>query len=193
MALAAVRLPDFGDTYDGHKMRALAQTLESVLRQVYVGRTFPYGIFTDSTDQTAASTTAAYAMTFNTTEHSNGVSVLNNSEITVQEAGFYNIQFSAQLANTDSQEHDVSIWFQKNGTPEANSNTELTVPAKHGSVDGHAVAAWNFITHLEAGEYVKIFWQADSTLVSIEALGTQTSPDRPATPSLILTVTFVSR
>jgi len=33
----------------------------------------PYGAFQDTTDQTAASTTAAYAITFNTTDFSNGV------------------------------------------------------------------------------------------------------------------------
>jgi len=35
----------------------------------------PYGAFQDSTDQTAASTTAAYAVTFNTTDFANGVTM----------------------------------------------------------------------------------------------------------------------
>ncbi len=44
----------------------------------------PYGAFQDSTDQTAASTTTAYAVTFNTTDFSNGISVVSNSRITAK-------------------------------------------------------------------------------------------------------------
>ena len=36
----------------------------------------PYGSFQDSTDQTAANTTTAYSITFDTTDYSNGVYLL---------------------------------------------------------------------------------------------------------------------
>ena len=52
----------------------------------------PYGAFQDSTDQSAASTTTAYAITFNTTDFSKGVSVVSSSQITVKSAGVYNFQ-----------------------------------------------------------------------------------------------------
>lgn len=54
----------------------------------------PYGAFQDSTDQTAANTTTAYAVTFNTTDFSNGVTIASNSRITVAETGIWNLQFS---------------------------------------------------------------------------------------------------
>ena len=41
----------------------------------------PYGSFQDTTTQTIASTTTAYAMTFNTTDYSSGVSIVSNSRI----------------------------------------------------------------------------------------------------------------
>lgn len=192
MATAAIRLPDFGDVYDGTKMRAMVRTLESQLNRVRVGRRIPYGVFIDTADQTVAATTDAVAVVLNTEVYANGVSVLDNSKITVQEAGLYDFQFSAQLTNPDTQAHDISIWFQKNGTPEPDSNTQVTVPDKHGTVNGHAVAAWNYMTFMEAGEYIRIYWQSDSTLVFMETIAAQTSPSRPATPSMILTVSLIS-
>jgi hypothetical protein len=60
----------------------------------------PYGAFQDTTDQTAANTTTAYAVTLDTTDYSNGVYVSNSSRLNVRNYGIYNIQFSIQLKNT---------------------------------------------------------------------------------------------
>ena len=152
----------------------------------------PYGAFQDSTDQTAASTTAAYAVTYNTTDFSNGVSVASNSRLTVKSYGIYNIQFSFQFVNTDSQIHDVDIWFAKNGTNIANSNSRYSIPNSHGGVDGHLITAMNFWVEMSANDYVEIYWRTTSTAVSIQQLPTASSPARPATPSVIVTVNFVS-
>jgi hypothetical protein len=152
----------------------------------------PYGAFQDSTDQTAASTTAAYAVTFNTTDFSNGISVASNSRITAKSYGIYNVQFSLQFVNTDTQIQDVDVWFSKNGTNIANSNSRFSIPNSHGGVDGHLIAALNFWVELNANDYVEIMWRTTSTLVSIQQIPAQTSPTRPATPSAIVTVNFAS-
>ncbi len=152
----------------------------------------PYGAFQDSTDQTAASTTAAYAVTFNTTDFSNGISVASNSRITANSYGIYNVQFSLQFVNTDTQIQDVDVWFSKNGTNIANSNSRFSIPNSHGGVDGHLIAALNFWVELNANDYVEIMWRTTSTLVSIQQIPAQTSPTRPATPSAIVTVNFAS-
>lgn len=152
----------------------------------------PYGAFQDSTDQTAASTTAAYAVTYNTTDFSNGISVASNSRLTVKSYGVYNIQFSLQFANTDTQIQDVDVWFSKNGTNIANSNSRFSIPNSHGGVDGHLIAALNFWVELNANDYVEIMWRTTSTAVSIQQIPTASSPTRPATPSVILTMNFVS-
>jgi len=152
----------------------------------------PYGAFQDSTDQTAASTTTAYAVTFNTTDFSNGISVVSNSRITAKSYGIYNAQFSLQFANTDSQIQDIDVWFKKNGTNIDNSNSRFSIPNSHGSVDGHLIAALNFWIELNANDYFELMWSTTSTAVSIQQIPTQTSPTRPATPSAILTVNFAS-
>jgi hypothetical protein len=155
--------------------------------------TAPYGAFQDSTDQAAASTTTAYPMTFDTTDFSNGVYLSNSSRLNARNAGIYNVQFSVQLQNTDNAQHTVDIWFRKNGTNITASNSMFTVPArKSASIYGHLIAAINYFVELAANDYVEIVWRAESTDVSIEQLPTQTSPTRPATPSVIATMQYVA-
>ena len=152
----------------------------------------PYGAFQDSTDQTAANTTTAYAITFNTTDYTNGITLSNSSRLNVKNAGLYNIQFSIQLKNTTNDSHDVDIWFRKNGTNIDNSNSRFHPPARKSSGDpSHIIAALNFFVDMAANDYVEIVWRTDNVGVSIEHYGTSTSPTRPAVPSVIATMNLV--
>lgn len=153
----------------------------------------PYGAFQDSTDQTASNTTTAYAVTFNTTDFSNGVTIASNSRITVAETGIWNCQFSIQLKNTINDGQDVDIWFRKNGTNIDNSNSRFHLPARKSSGDpSHSIAAMNFFVSLSATDYVEIMWRPTNVGVSIEQFAADTSPTRPAIPSAIVTMSFVS-
>ena len=153
----------------------------------------PHGAFQDSTDQVAANTTTAYAVTFNTTDFSNGVTIASNSRITVADAGIWNLQFSIQFKNTSNDGQDVDIWFRKNGTNIDNSNSRFHLPQRKSSGDpSHLIAAMNFFVSLATNDYVEIMWRTTSTDVSIEHFGTSTSPTRPAVPSAIVTMSFVS-
>jgi hypothetical protein len=160
--------------------------------QVSASQEFPYGSFNSTQDQTIASTTTAYAMTYNNTDFSDGVSLSNNSRLVAGYSGIYNLQFSAQLNNANAQIQDASIWFQKNGTNIANSNSEFSVPNSHGGTDGRLIAALNIYVDLQKDQYVEIMWSASSTDVSLQHLATQSSPTRPATPSVIATINYVS-
>lgn len=153
---------------------------------------YPYLAVQDSTDQSAASTTTAYAVTFNTTDYALGASLSNSSRLNVNYSGLYNLQFSIQFANTDTQIQDVDIWFRKNGTDIANSNSKFSVPNSHGGTNGHLIAALNFYIELAKNDYVQIMWATTSTQVTIEQLPAQTSPTRPATPSAIATLQYLS-
>jgi hypothetical protein len=153
----------------------------------------PYGAFQDTTDQTAANTTTAYAITLNTTDYSNGIYVSNSSRINVRNYGIYNLQFSIQFKNTTNDAQDVDIWFRKNGTNIANSNSRFSLPARKSSGDpSHLIAALNFFLELQANDYVEIMWRVTDTGVSIEHFDTSTSPTRPAVPSAIVTMTYVA-
>jgi hypothetical protein len=153
----------------------------------------PYGAFQDSTDQTAASTTAAYAVTFNTTDFSNGVTIASNSRITVADAGIWNLQFSIQFKNTSNDGQDVDIWFRKNGTNIDNSNSRFHLSQRKSAGDpSHLIAAMNFFVSMDSADYIEIMWRTTSTAVSLEHFSTSTSPTRPAVPSAIVTMSFVS-
>jgi hypothetical protein len=153
----------------------------------------PYGAFQDSTDQVAANTTTAYAVTFNTTDFSNGVTIASSSRITVADAGIWNLQFSIQFTNTTNASQDVDVWFRVNGTNVANSNSRFGFAPRKGAGDPyHTIAAINYFVSLNATDYVEIMWRPTDVGVSIEQYPAGTSPTRPAVPSAIVTMSFVS-
>lgn len=152
----------------------------------------PYGSFQDLSDQTIASTTTAYPMEFDTLDFALGMSIVDGSKIKVDYSGLYNFQFSSQFLNTDSQIQDISVWFSKNGVNIPNSNGEFTITERHGSIDGSLIATFNLFIELAKNDYVQINWRATNTSVSMQYIPAQTSPTRPGTPSVILTVSYVS-
>jgi len=152
---------------------------------------FPYGAFQSGVDQTAVVNTAT-AMTFNVTDYSNDVSVVSNSMITVVNSGVYNLQWSGQFENADTQLHDASVWIRVNGADVVGSNGLVSVPNKHGGVNGHTVVAWNYFVQLNAGDYVELWWSTDDAQVSLQYYAAGTSPTRPTTASVIATLSFVS-
>ena len=152
---------------------------------------FPYGAFQSSVDQTAVVNTAT-AMTFNVTDYSNDVSVVSSSKITVTTAGIYNLQWSGQFENADTQLHDASVWIRLNGADVVGSNSLVSVPNKHGGVNGHTIAAWNYFVELQANQYVELWWSTDDTQVSLQYYAAGVTPTRPTTASVIATLSFVS-
>ncbi len=114
------------------------------------------------------------------------------SKMRVTNPGVYNIQYSAQLSNPNSNPTDIDIWFAKNGSNIADSNSLFTVPSKHGSTNGHLIAAVNFFIELKADDYIELFWRTGTSTAYIEYVAAATTPTRPATPSAIATVSYVS-
>ena len=151
----------------------------------------PYGAFSDYLDQTATANTAT-AMLFRTTDFANGVSVVSNTKLTVDQTGLYNLQWSAQFNNADTQEHDVSVWLRQNSTDIPGSAGLISVPKVHGGVDGHTIIGWNYYVSLQAGEFVELWWSTPDALVTIQHFPAGVSPVRPSTASTVATLTFVS-
>lgn len=154
---------------------------------VQVGQPEYFGSFYSTQDQTNAGANTANKMTLNTTDISNGVSIVSSSRITIANAGVYNIQFSAQLDKTDSGDDVVDIWLQKNGSNVANSNTQTTLAGNNGK----HVAAWNFFVNAAAGDYYELCWSSPDAAVFLNYVASQSTPTRPAIPSVILTVNKV--
>jgi hypothetical protein len=150
---------------------------------------YNYGQFSSTQTQSGSADTA-YSMTFNTTDFSNGVSLVSGSRITIANTGIYNIQFSSQLHTTVNQAVDFSIWFAITGSNIANSNTDFSIEKVSGG--GFAVAALNFLTQIASGSYIELKYSKTTLEGQLQAKGIQSTPSRPATPSAIVTVTQIA-
>jgi hypothetical protein len=151
---------------------------------------FPYGAFSSDQDQTTTANTATL-MTLNTTDFSNGVSI-NTSKITVEYAGIYNLQFSTQFANTNSNVQDVYIWLRQNEVDIPGSTGFVSIPNRHGGTDGHSIVGWNYFLNMAANDYVEIYWSVPTVDVTIQHLAASGTPTKPSTQSIVATLSFVS-
>ncbi len=119
------------------------------------------------------------------------------SKIVVSQSGFYNAQFSAQFVNTTNDVQEIDIWFSKNGTNIDNSNSQFGIKARKSTGSAsRLIAAMNFILDLEENDYFEMMWRVSDSGVSLEQFPAVTAsgstPAIPATPSIILTVSFMS-
>lgn len=146
-----------------------------------------YGAFHDTTTQSAAVINTAYAVTFNTTDLSNGASIGSpTSRIVVTTAGKYNFQFSAQLHKTNASVGYIYIWARVNGTDIADSASKIAINGSQAEV----VAAWNFVLNMAANDYFELMWSTNDT--NCQLLANTASSPVPAIPSVILTATQVA-
>ncbi len=119
---------------------------------------------------------------------------LSNGSVQVVYPGIYNYQFSAQFDNSDSQDHDVDFWVRVDNVDVYESATRLTIPSKHGSANGAAVAALNLFITANANSIIDFVVAANHPDIRLVDLPASSSPYvRPSIPSLISTITFVSR
>jgi hypothetical protein len=184
-------LTEIGDTVLSGSLTLSSGSALRINNGFYVdgNRQFNYGQFSSTQTQSGSADTA-YSATFNTTDFAQGVSLVSQSRITVANTGIYNIQFSSQLHTTANQAVDFSIWFAMTGSNIANSNTDFTVEKIAGG--GYMAAALNFLTRIASGSYVELKYSKTTTQGQLQAKETQATPTRPATPSVILTVTQVA-
>jgi hypothetical protein len=154
---------------------------------------YPYLAVQDSTNQVAPNTTGVNIMTFNATDYALGASLVDSTKLTAGYAGLYNIQFSVQLVNSTTSHETVDIWFRKNGTDIAASNSKFGISQRKGSGDNsHDIGSMNFFIALQKDDYIQLAWRPSSTSTYIEYFAAGTSPTRPATPSVIATLSYLS-
>ena len=157
-----------------------------------IGQTGYWGSFYDTTNQTLAAANTAYPININSSDPtSNGVSIVSGNRITFAYAGVYTIQYSAQLENADNQIHTSQIWLRKNGTTSASdiadSASTFSITSSHGGTPGYNIATVIYTLTLNAGDYLILYWEADSTQVSLSTIAAGTSPVTPVSPCIIVT------
>lgn len=142
--------------------------------------------------QVAAANTATLVR-LNITDFTNGVTVVSETDITFAIGGIYNIQFSCQLLNASNANDNAAFWFAQNGSNIVDSSSIATTIKKDGSIVGAAIVAANIYVSASPGDVVRMYWSTttgNSVLVTYPL--SASSPVRPASPAVILTVNQVS-
>jgi len=159
---------------------------------VFNTSTGSYGSFYDTTTQTNPVANIPRSMSFNSTDITNGVSISGstspfNTYVKTQNAGVYNIQFSAQVEKTDSGTDEIVIWLRKNGTDLTDTATTITLTNNNTKV----VAAWNWFVPSAADDYYQIIWISADT--GMRLLAETISGTHPGIPSVIVTANRVDQ
>jgi hypothetical protein len=142
-----------------------------------------YGSFYDTTTQIATTINTAKAITFNSTDLSNGVFIGSpTSRIIVDSEGIYNFDTSFQLDKTTGGTDQFYLWFRLNGTDVPDSASQIRIQGNNAEI----FSSLNYFFDLKAGDYVEMMFS--TTSLDVELLAVVATPPVPAIPSIILTV-----
>jgi hypothetical protein len=141
-----------------------------------------------NTDQTGSVSAATAVKIENiVTSPTVGITIANDgsgnpTRITFAAAGTYSLSPSFQFKNTDSNDHDATFWFRKNGTDIANSASVVNIPK---AADGGATFAQIvFYETVTAAQYIEIMWLPENAGVTLDFIAA--GAIAPAVPSVIL-------
>jgi hypothetical protein len=163
----------------------------------------PHISASDNADQLATASNTPTEVKWDTLESGLGWTLNAPGTATANVAGVYTIRYSLQLANTDNAQHDAAVWLKVNTVNVPRSATIFTVPARKSAGVFSYVCAYSEATfQVEAGDTIALYWATNQAYsispatagIYIEYIAAQASPyARPAIPSAIGSITFVSR
>jgi hypothetical protein len=167
------------------------------------GLSLPHIAASDNTDQLATAANTPTEVKWDTLESGLGWALNPPGTATANVSGIYTIRYSLQFANTDNSQHDAAVWLKLNNVDVPRSTTVFSIPERKSAGVFSYVCAYSEATfEVEAGDTIALYWATDQAFsvspavagVYIEHLAAQTSPYvRPAVPSAIGSITFVSR
>ncbi len=146
-----------------------------------------YGFFTNGTQTNPVANTANLVL-LNNTGPSNGISVVNNTEVTVANAGVYTKLFTAIVSKTSGGTTDISIWLRYNGVDVIGSRQDLQLV----NTLALTFVSGNFTLTMAAGSNIQMCWSSPDTTAVLSALPAAVTPTRPTGDSVKLTLTRIS-
>ena len=159
----------------------------------------PYTVLQSSANQTLPAIDQAVAVTYTINDFPDGISIgTPSSRIVVSYKGVYQFTFSLQFTSTSTGTELINVWFRKNGTDIADSNSQFSIPArKSAGVPSGVIAVTPFAFNLSANDYIEIVWNSTATTTSLQNIAAKTysagnNPAIPATPSAIVAIQFIS-
>lgn len=141
-----------------------------------------YGKFTSSQNQFPLATNTPYAVKFEQSEFSSGVSVQDLTKIVCSKQGLYSFDFRLQVTSTNSSQTSLYIWARVNGADVALTTTQSSMAGNGFQL----TPSWNFVLSLNAGDYFELMYAVSGTAVHISAPAATTFC--PATPSAVMKV-----
>jgi hypothetical protein len=162
------------------------------------GDAAPYAQFSDYNDQAATTTATENILGLDTEDLSNGVYLSNGNRINFRNSGKYAIQFSIQVVNSTNDVHSLDIWFKKNGSNVAKSNSKFGIKQRKSSGQpSQLIAATMVFFDLTAGDYIQLAWRPTDIGVSFEhfdavAESAGVTPAIPETPTAFITVQYIA-
>lgn len=125
------------------------------------------------------------------TDLSNGVTLSGVGDITIANAGIYNIQFSIQFQNFGNDYADAAVWFNVNGSAVPKSASHTTISQSHSSSPGSIIMTVNIFYTFGAGDVVSLWWRNVRGLATITSIASE-GATVPQSPGVILTVNKIS-
>ena len=170
----------------------LWEILKAIELSVPYGRS--YGSFFDTTNQPFLTIGTPQAVRINSQYIANGVSIVGGTKITFAKKGIYSLSFSLQVINPDNAVHSFDCWLKYNGNNYPNSTTRFDMqPRKNAGLPSYLVANFELTGAAQnAGDYVEVYWNANSTQLSLAEFPAQVSPSIPETPSVVVNVHQIS-
>lgn len=142
-----------------------------------------FGSFFDTTTQVATVINTATAVTFDTTDLSNGVFIGSpTSRIVVDSEGIYNFALSFQINKTSGGTGQFFIFFRVNGVDVPDSAGLIRIQGNNAEI----FSAYNLFLKLKANDFVEVMFSVDDLSVELHAIAA--SAPVPSIPSIILTV-----
>ena len=170
-----------------------ANTMDiSGVRSINGRTTWITGAFSSTVTQTQTGglSNTPTAITYNSSDVTNGVSLVVGSpaQIQVSKTGLYQIQFSIQFDKTGGGTSSVDVWLRKNGNNVPASATQIVVAG----TNGETVMTVPFMLNLNANDTIEVVFASGDATMAVTSFPAQTFPAdpyaRPAVPSIITTV-----
>jgi hypothetical protein len=149
----------------------------TIMAQMY------YGNFARTTSYAPAVADTAYAVPFDSTIISNGVSVgTPTSRIVVVESGFYSVSCTLQYSSSNASAKTTYTWIRKNGVDVAQSSRLVSLDSN----GGYQLGVVSESISLGAGDYIEIMVAVTDIAATLAAVGaTAFAPGSPAANLII--------
>ena len=146
---------------------------------------YDYGSFYDTAKQASSAVSSATAVKWSYEGLVSNISIQPNTsgqltKITVLHAGVFSVHYAIQVIKADVGVDEVSIWIRRNGSAYLNTNTNFTIS---GSGIKNLLTG-NYLVDLGANDYIELFYAVKNINSIVTGSPSQTSPSRPATPSV---------